>query len=224
MLLSTLIPAAAASTLTPVMALVLSPLFLLCFAIVAFIAIAILLEFEKEGWATTVFSLSIALLLWNYKNDLLWFIGSNPAATIGFVVSYVVLGIGWSFLKWRSYVKNIFDKFKNLKRDFIDEHKELTIENQGDFNRVLNSNLKDKNGYSLSLSNYDTLETAVDKVTPSSNKKKSVITSWIAYWPASLIATLLNDPFRKFFEAVYEKVSGVYDKITAAYKNDLLKA
>ena len=40
-----------------------------------------------------------------------------------------------------------------------------------------------------------------------------MITSWISYWPASLGATLLNNPFRRFFEWIYSLVSGIYDKI-----------
>lgn len=31
------------------------------------VLVAILLEFEKEGWATTFVSLGIALLMWNYR-------------------------------------------------------------------------------------------------------------------------------------------------------------
>ena len=67
------------------------------------------------------------------------------------------------------------------------------------------------------------LETIIEEITPLASKKKSVITSWIAYWPVSLIATLLNDPFRKFFEWVYDRLSGFYDRITSHYKKELLK-
>ena len=45
----------------------------------------------------------------------------------------------------------------------------------------------------------------------------------ISYWPVSLIATLLNNPFRKFFEMVYSNISGFYDKITNSYKAEALK-
>ena len=67
------------------------------------------------------------------------------------------------------------------------------------------------------------LEEIAEKIAPKASHKKSIIVSWIAYWPVSLAATLLNDPFRRFFEAIYESVSGYYEKITISYKKDLLK-
>jgi len=36
------------------------------------------------------------------------------------------------------------------------------------------------------------------------------------------MATLLNNPFRKFFEWVYDNLSGYYDKITNSQKQTLL--
>jgi hypothetical protein len=187
------------------------------------ILMAILLEFEKEGWATTFFSLGIALLLWNFKGDIWTFISSNPTATIGFAVSYVVIGIIWSFLKWNSYVKNVFNKLKKIKDDFIRDNKEINDKNRVLFNsRIQNSGVRKGDGGSLYVSDSDTLEKIIEKISPIASEKKSIITSWISYWPVSLMATLLNNPFRKFFEWVYDNLSGYYDKITNSQKQTLL--
>lgn len=46
--------------------------------------------------------------------------------------------------------------------------------------------------------------------------------NWISYWPVSIAATLLNNPFRQFFEWIYSNLSGYYDKITNRYQKDAL--
>ena len=201
-----------------------SATFIWVFAIVGIIAMAILLENELEGWATTVFSLCLALFLWDFKSEIFGFITSNPAATIGFTISYVVIGIVWSFLKWRTYVKDIFDKFKALKADFIRENGVIDEKNKSHFYTTIESSgLRGGTGRYLTTDSHQSLETFVDQLTPISSKKKGIITSWISYWPVSLLATILNNPFRKFFEWVYSNLSGYYDKITDSYKADALK-
>jgi hypothetical protein len=208
--------------LETITALLASTTFMIGAWVVIAILMAILLEFEKEGWATTFFSLGIALLLWNFRTDIWTFISSNPTATIGFTVTYILIGIVWSFLKWNSYVKNAFNKLKTLKADFIREHKEINEKNRAKFNsKVQYSGIRKGDGGTLYLHD-ETLEEIIEKISPIASEKKSVITSWISYWPVSLMATLLNNPFRKFFEWVYDNLSGYYDKITKSQKQTLL--
>lgn len=209
--------------LETITALLASTTFMIGAWVVIAILMAILLEFEKEGWATTFFSLGIALLLWNFRTDIWTFISSNPTATIGFTVTYILIGIVWSFLKWNSYVKNVFNKLKTIKINFIREHKEINDKNRSLFNsKVSYSGLRSGDGSGLYISDNTTLEQIIEKISPIASEKKSVITSWISYWPVSLMATLLNNPFRKFFEWVYDNLSGYYDKITKSQKQTLL--
>jgi hypothetical protein len=208
--------------LETITALLASTTFMIGAWVVIAILMAILLEFEKEGWATTFFSLGIALLLWNFRTDIWTFISSNPTATIGFTITYILIGVVWSFLKWNSYVKNAFNKLKTLKADFIREHKEINEKNRAKFNsKVQYSGITKGDGGTLYLHD-ETLEEIIEKISPIASEKKSVITSWISYWPVSLMATLLNNPFRKFFEWVYDNLSGYYDKITTSQKQTLL--
>lgn len=215
---------ASAGLFATIFAFLASATFIWVFAIVAFIVMAILLEKEFEGWATTVFSLTIALFLWNFKTEIWTFLSTNPVASISFAVSYVVIGIVWSFIKWRTHLKDIFDRFKEVKKEFLSTHKTVDETNKEDFfHAVVATGIKDNRGRSVDYGRTTTMESFVEKITPIASKKKSVITSWISYWPVSLIATLLNNPFRKFFEMVYSNISGFYDKITNSYKAEALK-
>jgi hypothetical protein len=187
------------------------------------VLVAILLEFELEGWATTFVSLGIALLMWNYRGEAWEMISQNPWPTVGFVVSYIIIGIVWSFIKWNTYVKRTFGRIKKVKDEFIAEHKEINDGNRAEFNQMIEKlRLKDSSGYTISVFDKTTLDDIIKKVTPVASEKKSIITAWISYWPMSLVGTLLNNPFRHFFEWLYDNLSGYYDKITNKYKQDIL--
>lgn len=199
-----------------------STIFIWAVIIVSVVLMAILLEYEREGWATTVFSLAIALVLWNFKADIWAYISAKPYSIVGFCLSYIVIGITWSFLKWRSYVKSIFDKFKKLRLEYSATNGNITDNNRGGFN-ILIEDAGFKDAYGRSITRIDqkaSFEQIALKITPLASLKKSVISAWIAYWPVSLAGTLLNNPFKQFFDWIYSFLSGYYDIITNKHKKD----
>lgn len=211
--------------MTTILELLASATFIWVAGLSILVAMAILLENELEGWTTTLFSLGLALMVFNFKTEIWDFLSQNPTQTLIFSLSYVLIGIIWSFIKWQVYVKNIFNKLKQIKKDFITENGPINESNL----KFLNDKIRDArfrraddNNYSIDIDKADSLEVIANKVAPMASKKKSVITSWISYWPVSVAATLLNNPFRRFFEWVYDNLSGYYDKITAANKKQLL--
>lgn len=209
------------TAIATIAAILASSAFIWTASIIILIAMAISLEHEREGWATTFFSLGIALFLWNFRGEIWETISANPKATIGFAVSYVVLGIVWSFVKWLSYVKTIFSKFKTIKLEFTSTNGEITDKNRQHFNELIQeAGFREYDGSKYYVGSDDSIEKIALKITPMASKKKAVITAWISYWPVSVAATLLNNPFRHFFEWIYNNLSGYYDKITNRYKKD----
>jgi hypothetical protein len=59
------------------------------------------------------------------------------------------------------------------------------------------------------------------KIMPIGSENKASIIAWISYWPLSLLATLLNNPFRRLFEYVYSLVANAYDKISQKHFKSL---
>jgi len=49
---------------------------------------------------------------------------------------------------------------------------------------------------------------------PIAADSKSRITGWMTLWPWSLVWFIINDPVRRAFNAIYEKFSGAYQKIS----------
>jgi hypothetical protein len=211
------------TAIATIAAILASSAFIWTASIILIIAMAITLEYEREGWATTFFSLGIALFLWNFRGQIWEMVSANPTATIGFAVSYVLVGIVWSFVKWRTYVMAVFNKFKEYREEFVRKNGVITSENLKNFNKKIDGKFSDPDGYGGTVSFYESsLEEMVKKIAPLASKKKSVITAWISYWPVSIAATLLNNPFRQFFEWIYSNLSGYYDKITNRYQKDAL--
>ena len=180
--------------------------FVLSAMVVLAILIAVLVEIEYEGWATTCFSVGAALALWVYKGVIWDSVSSSPMTTIYFALSYIAAGLVWSVIKWKSYIGRKSDEFNERKSKFIANVGPI-VDNWKQWIGTL------RDGY---ISEFDSPEEIVKKIIPQAGEKKSLIVSWISYWPLSLAATLLNNPFRKFFEWIYSLVSGIYDKMGAS--------
>lgn len=184
---------------------------ILIVGIVAAIVTMISLEVEKEGVATTAVSIALALLLWNYGHDVWEFVKNDYASTTLFVLGYLVAGVVWSFLKWNEFVKRKINIFKRTKAELIvarpdfDENSDKSVE-------MLCQRLRE-NGISIWGYSVNTMAELKLKVIPIGSENKSAIIAWISYWPLSLLATLLNNPFRRLFEYTYSLVANAYDEI-----------
>lgn len=192
---------------------------ILIVGIVAAIVTMISLEVEEEGWATTAVSIALALLLWNYGHDLWLFVKEDYGTTLLFVLGYLVVGVVWSFLKWNEFVKRKVSIYKKVRAELIvkrpdfDENSDKSVE-------MLCQKLRENR---ISVWGYDvkTMAELKLKIMPIGSENKASIIAWISYWPLSLLATLLNNPFRRLFEYVYSLVANAYDKISQKHFKSL---
>lgn len=189
-------------------------------SIVGAIAIMISLENEEEGWASGMLSFVLALLLWNYGKDLWSFVSTNISTTIYFSLGYVILGMGWSILKWNEFVKKKVEKFKKIRSEYLERNENFT-----DTDRIHLKSLCDylRNfDFKVWGSDVESMKDIIVKIMPNGTDNKASIIAWISYWPLSLTATLLNNPFRRLWLYVYSLCSGVYDKISMSHAKDLI--
>lgn len=189
-------------------------------SIVGAIAMMVSLENEEEGWASGIVSFVLALLLWNYGNDIWSFVSTNIATTVYFSLGYIILGMGWSMLKWNEFVKKKINLFRSRRADYLatnkkfDENDEIHLRGLCDFLRNF--------GFKVWGSDVKNMKDIVVKIIPNGTENKTSIIAWISYWPLSLIATLLNNPFRRLWLYVYNLCSSVYDKISMSHTKDLI--
>ena len=186
--------------------------FLITLLLILVILIAIAVESEKTGTAATVFSLAIALILWHYWSDIWSWVSLNPLDTFLFIGGYIVSGVIWSVIKWKSYISRSARHFENLKVEF----KVKVGDMGGNWKRwveYLNDNSSQLRS-SYRFQDSDEPADIIKKITINANSKKSLIVSWIAYWPMSLGATLLNDPLRRFGNYIYDRISGKFQRMS----------
>lgn len=192
---------------------------ILIVGIVAAIVTMISLEAEEEGWATTAVSIALALLLWNYGHDLWSFVKEDYGTTLLFVLGYLVVGVVWSFLKWNEFVKRKINIYKKVRAELIVKRPDFD-ENSNKSVEMLCQKLRE-NGISVWGYDVKTMAELKLKMMPIGSENKASIIAWISYWPLSLLATLLNNPFRRLFEYVYSLVANAYDKISQKHFKSL---
>jgi len=205
------------------MAFLLETHILIWILIAAIIAISILVEIEERGWATTIFCISMALVLWKYWDDVFSWISQNPTGTLLFILFYTLSGIIWSIIKWKSYISKYARAFQIVKENFIKKHGEIASK----WNKWIDWLREHKEeltpgGY-IGFAEIDSPEDIAKRLTISSNSNKGLIVSWIAYWPMSIASTLLNDPFRRFMNWIYDRISGVFQRMSEKSANNMIK-
>lgn len=195
---------------------ILSAPFVLSTICIIAVIMAVLLEYEENGWATTLFSVGTALTIWAYKSVIWNFVSTNTMYTLYFGFTYVIAGLVWSILKWKIYIGKHTENFNSIKKMFIEEVGDI----KGNWSGWI-AQLRDKY-WGKGIDETQTPEKIIKKILPQVNNKKALIISWISYWPMSLGATILNNPFKKFFEWIYKMVSGIYDKMRNSAAKDML--
>lgn len=156
---------------------------------------------HNVGWATT--GVVIALLALQFFTDIrpLSYVVSNPIETLIIIAIYVVLGVGYVWLKWVSFTRSSARKMK----DYLKAQYSTTTYTSDQ----LNSAAMYLGFYScpIKVSNY-----------------KVKIMGWMIYWPISGAWTLLNDPVRRLFEFVYESIAVSLQEISNNAFKDISKS
>lgn len=210
----------------------------------AFICILWALEDDEYPGtkATVVMIVTLALIYFlggrSSLNDLFSFIRDNPLLILMAFGGYIVAGTVWSIVKWYFYVLNARDKYREAVGEYKDDaakyeqemNKYLGILENGSLpeqTKVLNSFpadvRKDREKVVKILNDRikDSQSKLADNIAyakrvnmPVAKQNKSLILTWMFYWPFSGVWTLINDPVRRIFQRIYVKLEGVYQKIT----------
>lgn len=171
--------------------------FWILMGIVSLLLIATL-EYEKGGWAT--FSAVVTFLLLGLFGDFnVWTATmDHPFLAVGAILGYLALGVGWSFIKWKLYVNRLVSKLKDEIADFLRVHK---VEGDTIPDELKAEWLGKNNYYSRQF------------IKPNAKKSIALIMSWMAYWPWSMFWTLINDPIKKAFKAIFLELQVYYQRI-----------
>jgi hypothetical protein len=164
------------------------------FASVVVIAMLTCINFQKGFGATVVAVGTILAFQFFGGYDIFGYVRHNPMSLLSYVGIYAALGVGTGIFKWWRYVRNHRAKYLEAKTEYQDD--KGTLDGWEKYREA---------------GNYSAIKFIFQ---PVARKHKAVITMWMTYWPLVLVWTVINDPVRKFFRAVYERVSGLLEAIS----------
>ena len=196
------------------------------------VGIAGFLNEEEPAAATTVFVIVLAALSgvywWNHSFAELVALVKSLGDDIPYIGFYLVAGLVWSFFKWASYIRKsatelvqvigkIKTKWEDRDRNNKLAHEKYVSELVEAVNtscRYLTDNNLTASALLVEDQNALTTEKILEKVNFQAGKKKSLITSWIIYWPISMCSVILQELVVGLVENIFKFSQGIYNKIS----------
>lgn len=117
--------------------------------------------------------------------------------TLGIVIGYVVAGVPWSVFRWYRHHRDLRKEYDSAKEDF------LVARGVKDSTRIPDELLAEWQRSSYRM----------DPRRSSVKGSKAQITGWMIFWPFSMTGWVLNDPITRLFNAIFERLRGVYTGI-----------
>lgn len=200
--------------------------------ICGFVGIAGFLNDEEPGAATTVFVIVLVALSgvywWNHSFADLVTLVKSFADDIPYIGFYLVAGLIWSFFKWASYIRKsaselvrVIAKIKAKWEDRCSGDKIAHEKYISELVEAINEScryLTENNLFAHTLLAEDknslTTEKILEKVNFQAGKKKSLITSWIIYWPISMCSVIIREFVVDMVENIFKFSQGIYNKIS----------
>lgn len=177
------------------------------------------LEEENGSWATTAFI--GAILLWQFCGDLrLQDSIDSWWNALGLFLGYIGVGVTWSFIKWHFFVGKKKEEYEDMKIDWLKDHgvydtKEVPESLKAQFRSFLCQMTgwyerrwvrDEETGKSE--------EVKIPVVKPRAQNNKARIARWMAYWPWSMLWSLLDDVWHKIFRWAQRAVADVMNAIS----------
>lgn len=141
--------------------------------VLVLVAMFISVETESPFSATVVMIATALVAWWFYDFNIITYILNNAGLVSAVVATYFVMGVIWARGKWEFFIRGARRAYEEVRNMYA-------------------------NKMPSSFDYY-----GKQSVPPQIRDNKSRFMIWMAYWPASMLWTLINDPVRRLFEWVY---------------------
>jgi hypothetical protein len=124
--------------------------------------------------------------------------------------AYFFIGAVWGIVKWALHVRRQAVKYKERRLEFLIR---AGIE-EATLNTPVPDNLKERwQGMGGNLAK------------PLVRQNKKMILTWMGFWPASVIWSIIDEPWRYIYDALHSLLQKISDKIYAGtgYEQDMKK-
>ena len=168
------------------------------FGVICLILIA-LVEHERIGWSTLLLIGTLLFFQLGTSFKPFSLLSAHPVWGALTVLGYFVAGAAWCIWKWWFFVK--------AKRREYDEKKRRFLEANGVGHlRTVPENLRDT-WRDMNQLPYDTPK-------PMPSRHKGRIMTWLVYWPWSFVWTIIDDPIKRMFRAIYDQIKSTLEAIS----------
>jgi hypothetical protein len=181
------------------------------------VAATVLTEVERFGWATFLLIVSVAFAQVFHVVDIFDWVKTHSLDTVLYALAYVGVGLAWSFGKWFFFLLRFRDKYRESKTRFLqgltpplNPEGQVPEQLRKEFYAYLDRTVRYSSAYSRVFSNNPLSER------PKASNNKQRIVLWMSLWPCSVVGTLLNDPVRRLFDAIFSWVKSLYQKMSDA--------
>lgn len=127
----------------------------------------------------------------------------NPWHILGYIALYILLGIGWGYVKWIFFLLNARDDYRRdreiWKKNFERDKKDGST-TYDSFETYLNRHCISSYGGS--------------SFPPSASENKERITTWMAYWPFSALWTLSREPLKRLYNYLHKVIAKSFEQIS----------
>jgi hypothetical protein len=200
--------------------------------------IASAVEYERPGLATLMLVGTFVALGFFGDVNVLTFAVHNPVTAIVAVLGYVLVGVLWACFKWKNFLTYSVEMFDDQKRQWLSmQYRSVKNPNydaaraKNDRNYAYNNQEYVQERLSVSEDapavvpdNFKAdWQTHLKSLIPTMRTNKLRITTWMAYWPTSVVWYLLRDWVLKIFESVFRRFKGVFVGMRNRAYADILK-
>ncbi len=186
---------------------------------VATIVLIVCVEYERPTFATLTVVAAFLLLGWLGDFNLIAAVRANPLAAVAAVAAYFALGAVWAMVKWWFFLKNARDAYDEAKRQFLRNNGVASGTTRIPDHLLEKWRQEMWSGHrsAADLSDEDGGKVGAPKV----SRHKGRIMIWMAYWPWSFVWTMVNDPVKRAFKAIYRALKSAFQKISDGVFNQV---
>jgi len=161
-----------------------------------------LIEWGKGLFATLSLLASLLLLHILGDTNVLGFANHNPLLLVFGFIGYFATGTLWSIARWWLFVRYLRQRYDETRADFCHQHD-------------IDGSIPD----SLQAAWQEQLQGPTNRrrmieIPPRVRQHRGRIMMWMAYWPWSVVWTILHDPVRKAFKIILHHIHDYLQEIS----------
>lgn len=182
--------------------------------VAVFIAITAFVECEKTVAAGFCLIATLVAFYLCGNGGMLTWVKDNPLHLLYYFLTYLGVACVWGVIKWTLFVHGENDKYNDAKAKFLKDN------DATEMTQALKEKWTEhaKEGSYSRYSSYEGVKFIFPA--PEARDHKGRVIGWMTYWPWSLFWTMINDPIRKLMRFLYNRISGLLNKISKhAYRD-----